>query len=378
MSTLKPLLLSVLLLFTLTRGTQAASKVPVFVVNSTLDKPDAKLADGMCETAVGNGECTLRAAIMEANNTTGATILVPAGIYTLTLPPVYPWYIPSWFGHLEIVRPMTIAGVGPDKTIIDGNRDVIGEAVMVVSGISNTVVISGVTIQNGVGGIINGGKLDIEHVVIQNHAYSHMAATPDNVYACGGICNTGVLTVSNSVVRHNEITVADNPDPHYIGAGGYGTGGGISSSGPYLAINNSVISNNTVSASVAYGGGVYSSGLYPSLYLAIDNSVISNNTVSASVTYGGGIYSQGSVSIHNSTISSNTVTGSGGGLYSEVTLGYQPLSITLAHISGSTFFDNSARGPNSSGGGLYIMVDHPFCGRICLGVAPPRRPCGPF
>src|SRR2546422_6202505 len=47
---------------------QAAS----LTVNSTGDGPDATPGDGICETAMGNGVCTLRAAIQEANALMGA------------------------------------------------------------------------------------------------------------------------------------------------------------------------------------------------------------------------------------------------------------------------------------------------------------------
>src|SRR5437763_1262600 len=39
-----------------------------FIINSTGDAPDANPGDGVCATAAG--DCTLRAAIMEANATT--------------------------------------------------------------------------------------------------------------------------------------------------------------------------------------------------------------------------------------------------------------------------------------------------------------------
>src|SRR5881394_2119685 len=47
--------------------TQQAAFPEIFVVNSTGDGDDAFPGDGQCETAVGNGVCTLRAAIEEAN-----------------------------------------------------------------------------------------------------------------------------------------------------------------------------------------------------------------------------------------------------------------------------------------------------------------------
>src|SRR5438105_10307901 len=48
-------------------ATQQAAFPEIFVVNSTGDGDDAFPGDGQCETAVGNGVCTLRAAVEEAN-----------------------------------------------------------------------------------------------------------------------------------------------------------------------------------------------------------------------------------------------------------------------------------------------------------------------
>src|SRR3990172_8808874 len=56
-----------------------------FTVNSTADAVDASLGDGTCDD--GSGNCTLRAAIQEANALSGPdTIDLPAGTYTLTIP----------------------------------------------------------------------------------------------------------------------------------------------------------------------------------------------------------------------------------------------------------------------------------------------------
>src|SRR5262245_24359270 len=65
-----------------------------FTVNSTLDTPDANPGNGICNDGVGN--CTLRAAIMEANAFLGADTInfdiAPAGPKTLgfggPLPPI--------------------------------------------------------------------------------------------------------------------------------------------------------------------------------------------------------------------------------------------------------------------------------------------------
>ncbi|HET9031981.1 MAG TPA: choice-of-anchor Q domain-containing protein [Dokdonella sp.] len=57
-----------------------------FSPNSTVDLPDFNPGDGSCQTAPTNPECTLRAAIMEANALAGADrILLSGGTYTLTI-----------------------------------------------------------------------------------------------------------------------------------------------------------------------------------------------------------------------------------------------------------------------------------------------------
>src|SRR5262249_5345286 len=53
-----------------TLGVHVAA-VSSFTVNDPGDNPDANVSDGVCETATGNGVCTLRAAIQEANALTG-------------------------------------------------------------------------------------------------------------------------------------------------------------------------------------------------------------------------------------------------------------------------------------------------------------------
>jgi len=70
----------------ITTGAQAAPAAVTFTVNSTLDQPDDLTVPGTCHTA--ENTCTLRAAIMQANRTSGAgaTILLPSGTYALTIP----------------------------------------------------------------------------------------------------------------------------------------------------------------------------------------------------------------------------------------------------------------------------------------------------
>ena len=83
----------------------------IFTVNSTDDAGDGNPGDTFCETAPGNGICTLRAAIQEANSFpiqhNIALPALPTGPYILSL------------GELTIKENITITGVGQGNTIID-------------------------------------------------------------------------------------------------------------------------------------------------------------------------------------------------------------------------------------------------------------------
>ncbi|HKE58366.1 MAG TPA: C25 family cysteine peptidase [Pyrinomonadaceae bacterium] len=79
------ILMSVVTLFLI--STPAFSQV-TFTVNNTGDAGDATL-NGVCETATGNGQCTLRAAIQEANNTPAQDTInfsIGTGLQTINVP----------------------------------------------------------------------------------------------------------------------------------------------------------------------------------------------------------------------------------------------------------------------------------------------------
>lgn len=63
----------------------ACVPLPSFTVNTTVDGADAVPGDGVCEITVGAGNCSLRAAVDEANAGNGADLSVPGGVYPLTV-----------------------------------------------------------------------------------------------------------------------------------------------------------------------------------------------------------------------------------------------------------------------------------------------------
>ena len=83
MRRLRPLLALALCLTLLPAAPPAARAlpaVPTLTVNSLADVPGGgNLANGVCETAPGNGVCTLRAAVMEANHYPGGGVTIIRG-----------------------------------------------------------------------------------------------------------------------------------------------------------------------------------------------------------------------------------------------------------------------------------------------------------
>src|SRR5947208_8337718 len=116
-----------------------------YVVNSTADEPDADPADGVCGTA--SGDCTLRAAIMQANFATGPnTIIVPSGMYLITR---VGYDDDALVGDLDIKHDLTIQGAGSGATIIDGNGSVTHDRVFKILSTVQNVTLSGMTIRKG-------------------------------------------------------------------------------------------------------------------------------------------------------------------------------------------------------------------------------------
>ncbi len=300
-------------------GHSALALLPTatITVNSTLDEPDSDVTDGQC-SSTPSGKCTLRAAVMQANVVNvDTTILVPSGIYTLTIPPVGPDGPET--GDLDLTAPasgspaITITGAGAGTTIIDANQL---DRVFLVNS-TRTATISGVTIRNGFltsgngGGIFNGGSLTVSDSKISgNHGAS----------SGGGIYNNGTLALMNSTVSQNQASIY---------------GGGISNDIGYLSLINSTLSQNNVPGSSGEGGGIFNNGALQN----ISNSTISGN----SAYYGGGIFNNMSLLMGNSTLSTNNAGLNGGGIYNAGTL----------NIRSSTISGNNANDVYGDGGGIY-------------------------
>lgn len=279
--------LRVLLSFVFVLLLVGAARAATFTVNSTADASDATPGNGICETVTGNGICTLRAAVEEANVLPGNdTINFAAGLTNVT--------ITLAGGEIPINGAngtLQINGPGADKLTISGNN-----ASRIFFTNVATVTIRNVTLTLGngtgatpdsTGGAIyaNGGTLVLDGVFVTANSLALQFTDGGGVYFfggsnhqiinstfsgnttrftgnCGGFFNDGgTLTVTNSTISGNSALPTGN---------GGGGGGGFCSS------NNTTLRNVTVSNNFGgngFGGGIYHIGGT----LSLGNSIVAGN-----------------------------------------------------------------------------------------------------
>src|ERR1041385_7845356 len=363
-------------------ATPAAAKT--FTVNSTTDAVAANPASGVCETAVGNGVCTLRAAIQAANALPGADmIIVPAGTYTLTI--AGPAEDAATSGDLDITDDLTINGSGATTTVIQA-CEIVAPAVSCTTndrvfhvdptGKLISATLRGLTIQNGTtigisfvsangGGIFLGvpqtagspvpsGTLTLIDCVVRNNR-----AAPSGFTAHGGgiAVNAGTLNLANTVVSCNftgllggaiflgdfsmatitNSTISDNIANQ--SGGGLAMGGlDISIGGTQLTITNSTISNNQSGS----GGGIFRNRGA----LQMTNVTISGNRADSGAGIVDSSFNNGPEIFNNSTITNNQSSSTAGGIGSSS----GALTLMNSIVAGDTgFFGNFGGGPECAG-----------------------------
>lgn len=326
---------------------QPVRAAATFTVNDTGEATDANLGDGLCETATGNGICTLQAAVAETNALPGAdTILLAAATYT---------------GGLFIEDDLTVMGSGTNQTFIDGRNLVL---VFMISGPNYVVHIHDLTIQNGpdvppfyASGIrVLGSTLFLDGITLTNNRGAALYLTDNDYYANLHITNSNIISngrgifagFSNIIIENTNILENRNSDP-VIGGGGV-----LFLDGVHADIYNSHIEGNEA----AYGGGILNLGVL----LRLGNVTIKNNIATDPATgYGGGIYSKSRMSINNSDIMSNTALAGGGIYYPPDT--YPSLYNTI-HNSNIMYNIATMNSAGEGGGGIYFGVlsfgDSPF------------------
>jgi|GEM_PF-1558629 len=321
-----------------------------FYVTSVKDTADLSPGNGICED--GTGECSLRAAIMEANALYGKqTIYVPAGRYEIT----EPQRMLAGGGpdgkditindqtntDFNIMDDLTIVGAGADVTVIGPE---VGSSISRVFQIDpgKSVKLANLSITGGMatssehvmgygangdgGGIHNAGSLELRHVnVMHNNAQYHG----------GGIYNIGTLSIWDSRIYENGYNNSETT---------VGSGGGIYHTGN---LNNLVIETSEIYGNIARdnGGGI---AITEQSSAAIWDSKIRDNRANAA----GGIYlfNYADLNLHHSYVEDNeALLYSGGGL-------------KISAESGANIEESIFRGNRATGDGGAIFADMMYNG----------------
>lgn len=263
-----------------------------FTVDTQADTSDANPGDGLC--ADSNGDCSLRAAIQEANqNAPGSQILVPPGTYQVA-------------STLVVANSMQIIGAGRDDTIVQriGAGSVFGHTI-------GSLQMQGLTITGGSNP--QGGG-------IRQVATTQLTLSDCRVHGNSASNVGGGLNLTNAEVRRCQI------DNNQVSPG---WGGGIFVQvGGQVLIEDSVVHANT--ASVA-GAGISSD---PNAQVTIRGSTIFGN--SAPDAAGLDSYQNSIFTVVNSTVVANSGDGVTNTFFSNPTDAGTVIleSSTVAHNTG--------------------------------------------
>jgi len=123
---------------------QLTAWADVFVVNRLIDGVDVNPGDGLCEVTQGLSDCSLRAALNEANALGGShDVNLGVGVHLISLLGIDD---DGLLGDLDVfAATVTITGLSPDLSIIDGNFT--GRVMQVINGADLTL--NNLTIRNG-------------------------------------------------------------------------------------------------------------------------------------------------------------------------------------------------------------------------------------
>ncbi len=214
------------------------------------------------------------------------------------------------------------------------------------NGASQVIINEGTRIVNntapaGGGGIHNSGDMQIsDSFVIGNHTTTGWTGAGGGIYNTISASGAGKIEINNTEISGNYVATS---------------GGGIYNAGD-MTISNSVLSDNYMTLDYGNGGAIYNTTV--TINAGTDNEKvsdgrleISNTTISGNrAGNGAGIYvAGGDVSVTGSEISSNTASRIGGAVYAA------DGSVTLTNVD---IHDNAG----ASGGAVHSLTDITFAG----------------
>jgi CSLREA domain-containing protein len=347
-----------------------------FFVNTFEDTLDFVPNNGECKDE--NGNCSLRAAISEANFTVAAdTIHLQAGEYIITRS-IASGEDDNQFDDFDIKNSVTIIGAGRDLTLVRGDTidyifhipiptatvNVVMQEFTLrgylqkkntnlrIDAPNTTITLNDMAFIENYRGISNtAGIVYLNNSIVAFNTNPGTGGIPNANWG-GGIRNSGMMYITDSEISDNKSLGGTNGGTDF-----YGLGGGIWNDGVMTITGTNVLRNESSRS----GGGIYnklrSGGAANATNLNITNSNIRDNVAGTSVTanvygYGGGIYNETNdfVSISRSEITDNRAD-AGGGIRNEkggtITIGNSLIASNVAgHPTDSDF------NPTFGGGGI--------------------------
>ncbi len=278
----------------------AAAAGAEYTVNSTTDRVDSSPGNGTCRTSAGN--CTLRAAVQEANARPGAdSIRLRSGTHQLTIAARGTNGADS--GDLDVTGPTTFAGAGATASVVSGRAL---DRVLELHVAAGDVTLSGLTIRearvSGDGGAIasrTSGRLRLDGVRLLANVATGRGAGVD--------ATAGRVEIAGSTLADNTATLG---------------GGGVHGAGAVVAIDRSTLARNG-------GGGVL---------MRAGAATIATSTLSAN--RGGSVRAEGSATarLDDSTVAAAETPALAGALSlrnTVVAAGAAACSAPLAALGGN-------------------------------------------
>lgn len=249
--------------------------------------PASAATDVLYASPSGTGGCTstsaacsIAAAVTEANGeSAGDTVDIELADGTYSIGSTL---------NIDTTDALTLEAESGATPVLDGRNSV---GVLEIDTSGATVTIDGLTIEHG-NANGQGGAIYVDGtstVTVENSTVTDNTAS----VVGGGIYGGGSTTVEDSTVTDNSVT-ANNAH-----------GAGIFSSGP-LTVEDSTVSGNH---GADFGGGIYTF----TTSVVIADSTIADNTAADG---GGGIATAGDLTVENSTIADNSAGSGGGGIWS--------------------------------------------------------------
>jgi len=261
-----------------TAGPAAAA---TFNVNTTVDTVDANTGDGVCADAAGN--CSLRAAVMQSNASSGFdTINLPAGTYALTIGSASS-DLDASVGDLDLSSGgAAFVGAGADTTIIDAaaiSHRIFHIPVDIF--FSGLVSFSDLTLRGGNSSGVGGGGAAVEVssrfassitftrvVVTGNTGGSAISTRADTVINASVVSNNsgdGLAQTNDAANPGDRVKTLDITDSTFEGNGETGIAIGNNEGGSLV---NSTVSGNGINGLRAQ---------FTTNAFVVTNSTIANN-----------------------------------------------------------------------------------------------------